>query len=167
MRGVGCARKTILYKRLQTTRVATIEVAEVMGHFKFQFSLFTMFYVITAGVLYLYIDQATAHTEYNDTVGGFALRALVLLGIYLSRRRIHCERRRRDAQVDETTWNGEDAFRPRGMSGTTMVSKRFRDACVEHDITNAVFIPAEQAGHDFYPGVKDLSQLRARRRQGS
>jgi hypothetical protein len=61
--------------------------------------------------------------------------------------------------VDEATWNGEDAFRPRGMSGTTLVSERFHDVCQEHAIKNAVFTPAELAGHDFYPGVKDPSQL--------
>jgi hypothetical protein len=54
--------------------------------------------------------------------------------------------------VDQSTWTGEDAFRPRGMAGETMVSQRFKDACEQHDIKNAVFTPAEVRAHDFYPG---------------
>ncbi len=53
--------------------------------------------------------------------------------------------------VKDGTWTGEDIFRPRGMSGTSMVSQRFKDACELHGIKNAVFEPAETSGHDFYP----------------
>ncbi len=53
--------------------------------------------------------------------------------------------------VDENTWNGADAFRPRGSPGETIVSQRFKDACELNGITNAVFLPAETYGHDFYP----------------
>jgi hypothetical protein len=68
--------------------------------------------------------------------------------------------------VDESTWHGQDAFRPRGMSGTTIVSARFHHVCQEHHITNAQFTPAELAGHDFYPGLKDASELDAFRTKG-
>ena len=61
--------------------------------------------------------------------------------------------------LEEGTWTGEDIFRPRGMSGETMVSQRFKDACEQHAIKNAVFTPAETSGHDFYPGLKDPSEL--------
>jgi hypothetical protein len=56
--------------------------------------------------------------------------------------------------VNPDTWHGEDAFRPRGLSGTTMVSQRFKDACELNGIRNAVFEPAESSGHDFYPWDK-------------
>jgi len=56
--------------------------------------------------------------------------------------------------VEEGTWSGEDAFRPRGLSGTVMVTQRFKDACEQNGITNAFFTPAELAGHDFEPWNK-------------
>jgi hypothetical protein len=61
--------------------------------------------------------------------------------------------------IEEGTWNGDDIFRPRGFSGEIMVSQRFKDVCDESGIKNAVFTPAETAGHDFYPGMKDPSEL--------
>jgi hypothetical protein len=61
--------------------------------------------------------------------------------------------------VEAGTWTGEDAFRPRGLSGTILVSPRFKQVCEQHGIKNADFKPAEQAGHDFYPGLKDPSEL--------
>lgn len=61
--------------------------------------------------------------------------------------------------VEQSTWTGEDAFRPRGMPGATMVSERFKRACEANDITNAFFTPAEAAGHDFYPGDEDPNSL--------
>ena len=61
--------------------------------------------------------------------------------------------------LEEGTWSGEDAFRPRGLSGHIIVSERFNDVCEENGIKNAVFTPAETAGHDFYPGMKDPSEL--------
>ncbi len=61
--------------------------------------------------------------------------------------------------LEEGTWTGEDVFRPRGLSGQIMVTQRFKDACEQNGITNAFFTPAEDAGHDFYPGLKDPSEL--------
>jgi hypothetical protein len=60
--------------------------------------------------------------------------------------------------LEEGTWHGEDAFCPRGLSAF-MVSERFKDACQQHGITNAFFTPAESAGGDFYPGLRDASEL--------
>jgi hypothetical protein len=61
--------------------------------------------------------------------------------------------------LEQETWTGEDAFRPRGMSGEIMVSERFKYACEQNGITNAFFMPAELSGHDFYPGASDPSEL--------
>jgi hypothetical protein len=61
--------------------------------------------------------------------------------------------------IEESTWTGDDIFRPRGMPGEFLVSERFKDTCETHQITNAVFHPAETYGHDFYPGLKDPSEL--------
>jgi hypothetical protein len=52
--------------------------------------------------------------------------------------------------LEPGTWTGEDVFRPKGLGGTIMVTERFKVACEQHGITNAVFTPAEDAGHDFY-----------------
>jgi Immunity protein family (Imm11) len=62
--------------------------------------------------------------------------------------------------LESNTWQGEDIFRPRGLSGQIMVSQRFKDTCEQNGITNAIFTPAELAGHDFYPGMKDPSELK-------
>lgn len=56
--------------------------------------------------------------------------------------------------LEEGTWSGEDIFCPRGLSGIDMVSQRFKDVCEQNGITNAVFRPAELAGHDFEPWNK-------------
>jgi hypothetical protein len=56
--------------------------------------------------------------------------------------------------LEEGTWLGEDAFRPRGMSAAIMVSQRFKDACEKIGITNAFFTTAEVAGQDFEPWNK-------------
>ena len=61
--------------------------------------------------------------------------------------------------IEEGTWTGEDIFRPRGMAGEFMVSERFKVACEQNQVTNALFTPAEEAGHDFYPGLKDPKEL--------
>lgn len=52
--------------------------------------------------------------------------------------------------LEPGTWTGEDILNPHGLGGTIMVTQRFKDACEQHGITNAVFIPAEEAGHDYY-----------------
>lgn len=48
------------------------------------------------------------------------------------------------------TWHGEDIFIARG-GGQFMTSSRFREVCVANDVKNAVFIPAEEYGRDYYP----------------
>jgi hypothetical protein len=53
--------------------------------------------------------------------------------------------------IEPGTWTGEDVFRPRGMSSQILVSQRFKEICDANGITNAIFTPAEEAGHDFYP----------------
>lgn len=55
--------------------------------------------------------------------------------------------------LEAGTWTGEDCFRPRGTN-EILVTQRFKDTCERHGITNAVFIPAEEAGRDFYAGEK-------------
>ena len=57
-------------------------------------------------------------------------------------------------KLKEGTWTGEDAFRPRGKPRQIMVSQRFKDACGLYGIKNAVFVPAEISGYDFYKGME-------------
>lgn len=61
--------------------------------------------------------------------------------------------------IENDTWTGEDIFSPRGLSGTWVVTSRFKALCEDYQIKNAKFIPAEEHGHDFYPGLKDPSEL--------
>lgn len=61
--------------------------------------------------------------------------------------------------IEQETWTGDDIFIARGLSGTFIVSKKFKDVCESNDVTNAIFVPAESYGHDFYPGMKDPSEL--------
>jgi hypothetical protein len=61
--------------------------------------------------------------------------------------------------IEEATWTGEDIFEPRGLPGTWVVTPRFKSLCEEYQIKNAQFIPADEHGHDFYPGMKDPSEL--------
>jgi hypothetical protein len=56
--------------------------------------------------------------------------------------------------IDQATWNGEDVFVARGLPGTVIVSRRFKEWCEDHAIKNAVFIPAEEYAYDFYPWEK-------------
>ncbi|MBK8208076.1 MAG: hypothetical protein IPK87_14970 [Planctomycetes bacterium] len=52
------------------------------------------------------------------------------------------------------TWSGEDIFRPIGKRASFFCTRRFRDFCLEHKFTGAVFLPAEKYNHDFYPNEK-------------
>ena len=61
--------------------------------------------------------------------------------------------------IEKGTWTSDDIFIPRGLSATIVVSQRFKDICESNGVTNAIFLPAESYGHDFYPGMKDPSEL--------
>ncbi|HLL54899.1 MAG TPA: hypothetical protein VK447_15195 [Myxococcaceae bacterium] len=57
--------------------------------------------------------------------------------------------------VETGTWKGEDVFRPRGLTGTTIVSERFMRFAEGHAMGHITFVPIEKyvwdpAGH-FYP----------------
>ena len=55
--------------------------------------------------------------------------------------------------IKPETWSGEDIFRPR-WAGGFYVTNRFKEFCEANDAKNAVFIPAEEYGRDFYPWEK-------------
>jgi hypothetical protein len=46
--------------------------------------------------------------------------------------------------LEPGTWQGEDAFRARGLPGTKIVSERFAQLVARHGLTNMKLIPAEQ-----------------------
>lgn len=52
--------------------------------------------------------------------------------------------------LEEGSWSGEDIFRPRGGS-QYVVTSRFRDVCVSHEMTNVAFIPIERYWRDQCP----------------
>ena len=56
--------------------------------------------------------------------------------------------------IEPGTWDGIDIFRPR-WAGAFLATSRFKDFCEVNEIRNAVFIPAEEYGHDFYPWEKE------------
>lgn len=45
--------------------------------------------------------------------------------------------------IDPATWTGEDIFYPRGSPVNIVVSSRFRDVCVDNQVSNVIFRPAE------------------------
>ena len=47
-------------------------------------------------------------------------------------------------RIEPGTWDGLDAFRPRGMQSDVLVSERFADFVQRHGFTNIKLIPTEQ-----------------------
>jgi len=54
--------------------------------------------------------------------------------------------------IKSGTWAGEDTFCPRGSPANVIVSRRFRDVCVENQLKNVVFLPAERYAWHKRPG---------------
>jgi len=50
--------------------------------------------------------------------------------------------------LEEGTWHGEDVFRPRGLSGTVIVSERFMRFAERHAMSHLTFIPIEKYVRD-------------------
>jgi hypothetical protein len=46
--------------------------------------------------------------------------------------------------LEPESWNGDDAFQPRGLPGTLVVSERFARLVTEHGLTNMDLIPTER-----------------------
>jgi hypothetical protein len=53
--------------------------------------------------------------------------------------------------LEEGSWNGDDIFRPRGLTGTILVSERFERFVTQHGFTNMELTPTEKYVLDFYP----------------
>ena len=51
--------------------------------------------------------------------------------------------------LDPGTWGGEDIFRPRGLQGDIVVSKRFKEFVERHGLTNMKLTPTEQYVSDY------------------
>lgn len=54
--------------------------------------------------------------------------------------------------IEPGTWQGEDIFRPRGLTGTKLVTQRFYSLCEQHKITGVRFVAAEEYWLDFSTG---------------
>lgn len=52
------------------------------------------------------------------------------------------------------TWDGNNIFRPVGMTGSIMVDQVFKDFVNTFKITSCYLIAADEFSHDFYPGEK-------------
>ena len=59
--------------------------------------------------------------------------------------------------LEPDTWTGEDVFVARGLTGTYLVSERFKSFCDDYKITSATLIPAEEYSFDFYPEEREES----------
>ncbi|MFE8605438.1 imm11 family protein [Archangium violaceum] len=46
--------------------------------------------------------------------------------------------------LEQGSWNGDDVFIPRGLSGTMIVSERFADFVARHGFTNMTLTPTEE-----------------------
>lgn len=68
--------------------------------------------------------------------------------------------------VDQGTWTGEDVFIARGLPGEIIVSNRFKEFCDHSSMKNAVFVPSEKYGHDFYPSGRETPSTSAIARLG-
>lgn len=55
--------------------------------------------------------------------------------------------------IRSESWQGEDIFVPRG-GGELITTSRFKELCEGSEVKNAVFVPAESYGHDYYPWEK-------------
>lgn len=53
--------------------------------------------------------------------------------------------------IEEGSWNGDDFFRPRGMTGMIVVSERFERFVAAHGFTNLELTPTEKYVLDFSP----------------
>jgi len=53
--------------------------------------------------------------------------------------------------IEEGNWNGDDIFRPRGLTGTIVVSERFERFVTRHGFTNMQLTPTEKYSLDFSP----------------
>lgn len=53
--------------------------------------------------------------------------------------------------LEEGSWNGDDIFRPRGLTGMIVVSERFERFVAAHGFTNLELTPIENYVLDFYP----------------
>lgn len=54
--------------------------------------------------------------------------------------------------IKSGSWTGEDIFHPRGSPVNVIVSKRFRDMCVENQLKNVIFLPADSYAWRKKPG---------------
>ena len=63
-------------------------------------------------------------------------------------------KRARRVVLEEETWSGEDVFYARGLSGTIIVSERYRDFHIANRINNGLLIQANEYGFDSYPWEK-------------
>ena len=54
--------------------------------------------------------------------------------------------------IKSGSWTGEDIFYPRGSPVNVIVSRRFRDVCVENQLKNVVLLPADTYAWHKRPG---------------
>jgi len=54
--------------------------------------------------------------------------------------------------IKSGSWAGEDIFCPRGSPVNVIVSSRFRDVCLENQLRNVVFLPADRYAWHKKPG---------------
>ena len=64
-------------------------------------------------------------------------------------------------RIQPGTWDGLDAFRPRGLQSDVVVSERFADFVRRHGFTNIKLVPTEQFVWDPYRKGPPAEEARA------
>lgn len=52
-------------------------------------------------------------------------------------------------RINESSWNGEDVFKPSGVYGSILVTQRFVDFVKEHEFTNFTFVHQDDYKRDW------------------
>jgi len=102
---------------------------------------------------YFKVDVVRSQTPVDQAASGFewSERALICPVCLIPKEGII--KRWRGVVIRPASWQGEDIFVPRGV-GELVATSRFKELCEVNEVRNAVFVPAESYGHDYYPWEK-------------
>jgi len=99
---------------------------------------------------YFKVDVVRSHTAVDQAASGFEWSegASVCPACLFPKEGVI--KRWKGVVIQPEAWDGEDIFVPRG-GGEIVATSRFKKLCEANGLRNAVLIPAERYGHDYYP----------------
>lgn len=86
--------------------------------------------------VYFVAEPSYAYVRLDEAASGLIVDRLVGCDVCRVASRVKVDRIR----VDETTWHGEDVFRPTGLFGVVVVTQRFVEFVHQHGFTNFHFV---------------------------